>query len=209
MLEVCESIAGGRPRLEVHPLSIGGKDDPVRLVFDAHPGPAVARLRSSTWAQRFRMVATRRRRHRRRSSRCRGCPVARAVWRPRPDLQTQRRRLDPCRRLAPHEPRLSRSTAGAPAPTSRRCPGSSSSLIDETTELDGVPRPAPLERPLLPPRARPLSVDRHVFPARAGPGSPPTVRPAITPASSAADPCHRGRSRRRARDLNASEENAR
>ena len=40
MLEICESIAAGRPALEVHPLGIGGKEDPVRLVFDAHPGAA-------------------------------------------------------------------------------------------------------------------------------------------------------------------------
>ena len=86
MLEVCPSIAGDRPRLEVHPLSIGGKDDPVRLVFDAHPGPAVAAC-ITDMGQRFRMVATvvdvvpaeqplpK-------------LPVARAVWRPRPDLRT-------------------------------------------------------------------------------------------------------------------------
>jgi len=41
MLEVCESIAAGRPSLEIHPLGIGGKEDPVRLVFNAHPGRAV------------------------------------------------------------------------------------------------------------------------------------------------------------------------
>ena len=41
MLEICPSIAGGRPSLEVHPLGIGGKQDPVRLVFDAPAGPAV------------------------------------------------------------------------------------------------------------------------------------------------------------------------
>jgi L-arabinose isomerase len=35
MLEVCESIAAAKPKLEVHPLGIGGKEDPVRLVFDA------------------------------------------------------------------------------------------------------------------------------------------------------------------------------
>jgi L-arabinose isomerase len=35
MLEVCPSIAAGAPRLEIHPLGIGGKEDPVRLVFDA------------------------------------------------------------------------------------------------------------------------------------------------------------------------------
>ena len=86
MLEVCESIAAGKPRLEIHPLSIGGKADPVRLVFDAHPGAAVA-ASITDMGQRFRMVATvvdieaaehplpR-------------LPVARAVWRPRPDLET-------------------------------------------------------------------------------------------------------------------------
>ena len=86
MLEVCPSIAGHRPRLEVHPLSIGGKEDPVRLVFDAHAGPAVAAC-ITDMGQRFRMVATvvdvvpaeqplpK-------------LPVARAVWRPRPDLRT-------------------------------------------------------------------------------------------------------------------------
>jgi L-arabinose isomerase len=86
MLEVCPSIAAGRPRLEVHPLSIGAKDDPVRLVFDAHPGPAVAAC-ITDMGQRFRIVATvvdvvappqalpK-------------LPVARATWRPRPDLRT-------------------------------------------------------------------------------------------------------------------------
>jgi L-arabinose isomerase len=41
MLEVCPSIAKGRPRLEVHPLGIGGKADPARLVFSGEPGPAI------------------------------------------------------------------------------------------------------------------------------------------------------------------------
>jgi L-arabinose isomerase len=86
MLEVCESIAASRPRLEIHPLSIGGKADPVRLVFDAHPGQAIA-ASITDMGQRFRMIATvvdvvapehplpR-------------LPVARAIWRPRPDLAT-------------------------------------------------------------------------------------------------------------------------
>ena len=86
MLEVCESIAAARPSLEVHPLSIGGKADPVRLVFDAHPGTAVV-ASITDMGSRFRMVATvvdvvapthplpR-------------LPVARALWRPRPDLKT-------------------------------------------------------------------------------------------------------------------------
>jgi L-arabinose isomerase len=41
MLEVCPSIAVTRPSCEIHPLGIGGREDPVRLVFDAAPGPAV------------------------------------------------------------------------------------------------------------------------------------------------------------------------
>ena len=41
MLEVCPSIAAGTPSCEIHPLSIGGHDDPVRLVFTAATGPAV------------------------------------------------------------------------------------------------------------------------------------------------------------------------
>src|SRR4051794_16376420 len=86
MLEVCPSIAAAKPRLEVHPLSIGGKADPVRLVFDAHPGAAIAAC-VTDMGDRFRMVASivdvvppeqplpR-------------LPVARATWRPRPDLST-------------------------------------------------------------------------------------------------------------------------
>ena len=41
MLEICESIAAGKPSLEIHPLGIGGKEDPVRLVFDTPPGSAI------------------------------------------------------------------------------------------------------------------------------------------------------------------------
>jgi L-arabinose isomerase len=41
MLEVCPSLAAERPSCEIHPLSIGARADPVRLVFDAAPGPAV------------------------------------------------------------------------------------------------------------------------------------------------------------------------
>ena len=41
MLEICPSIAGGKPSLETHPLGIGGKEDPARLVFTAPAGPAI------------------------------------------------------------------------------------------------------------------------------------------------------------------------
>ena len=86
MLEVCESIAAATPSLEIHPLSIGGKADPVRLVFDAATGPAV-NASVIDMGDRFRIVVNEvevisppeplpR------------LPVARAVWVPRPDLPT-------------------------------------------------------------------------------------------------------------------------
>ncbi len=56
MLEVCPSIAEGTPSLEVHPLSIGAREDPVRLRFTAAPGPAVI-LGISDIGSRFRLVA--------------------------------------------------------------------------------------------------------------------------------------------------------
>jgi len=86
MLEVCPSIAASTPSAEIHPLSIGGRDDPVRLVFDAAPGPAVV-VGLADLGDRFRLVANEidvvappeplpR------------LPVARAIWRPRPDWRT-------------------------------------------------------------------------------------------------------------------------
>ncbi len=84
MLEVCPSIADGKPSAEIHPLSIGGKADPVRLVFSARSGPA---LNASVvdMGDRFRMIVNtvdvippepspK-------------LPVARAVWVPQPNLK--------------------------------------------------------------------------------------------------------------------------
>jgi L-arabinose isomerase len=86
MLEICPSIAGGRPSCEIHPLAIGGRDDPVRLVFTAAPGPAVV-LSLVDLGDRFRLVAN--------EidlveppEELPKLPVARAVWRPRPDFTT-------------------------------------------------------------------------------------------------------------------------
>ena len=56
MLEVSPSLTTAKPRLEVHPLGIGGKDDPVRLVFTADPGPALV-VAMSDMRDRFRLVA--------------------------------------------------------------------------------------------------------------------------------------------------------
>ena len=86
MLEICESIADGKPSCEIHPLGIGGKADPVRLVFNVKDGPA---LNASIvdMGQRFRLlvneveaVAP--------EHPLPKLPVARALWRPLPDMRT-------------------------------------------------------------------------------------------------------------------------
>lgn len=86
MLEVCPSLTSTRPSLQIHPLGIGGRSDPVRLVFDADPGTAVL-VSLADIRDRFRLTANvvdvvppdqplpK-------------LPVARAVWRPRPSLAT-------------------------------------------------------------------------------------------------------------------------
>jgi L-arabinose isomerase len=86
MLEVCPTIAAGRPTCEIHPLSIGGRSDPVRLVFDAAPGPAIVAAMTDM-GDRFRIVANVIDIVEAREALPR-LPVARAVWRPRPDLRT-------------------------------------------------------------------------------------------------------------------------
>jgi L-arabinose isomerase len=86
MLEICASTAAQRPSLEIHPLSIGGKADPARLLFDVPIGPAV-NASMVDLGNRFRMIVNEvdvippdeplpK------------LPVARLVWMPRPDLQT-------------------------------------------------------------------------------------------------------------------------
>ena len=86
MLEICPSLTTSRPSLEVHPLGIGGKDDPVRLVFDTDAGAGIV-VALSDMRDRFRLTANvvevvplpeplp-------------NLPVARAVWKPAPDFAT-------------------------------------------------------------------------------------------------------------------------
>ena len=85
MLEVCPSIAESTPSLEVHPLGIGGKDDPVRLVFTAPEGPAI-NATIIDLGNRFRMIVNEVDTVRPDADLPR-LPVARAVWIPRPDLK--------------------------------------------------------------------------------------------------------------------------
>jgi L-arabinose isomerase len=84
MLEVCPSIAAGKPRLEVHPLGIGGKADPARLVFDAPAGPA---LNASLvdLGHRFRLIVNEV--DAVEVPPMPNLPVARALWEPRPGFK--------------------------------------------------------------------------------------------------------------------------
>jgi len=86
MLEICPSIAASRPRLEVHPLGIGGKDDPARLVFTAPPGPAL-NVSLIDLGRRFRMIVNEVEAVAAEHD-LPQLPVARALWVPQPDLKT-------------------------------------------------------------------------------------------------------------------------
>ncbi len=86
MLEVCPSIADGRPACEIHPLSIGGRDDPVRLVFTARSGPAV-NVALVDLGDRFRLLLNEVELVQPTEALPK-LPVARALWRPKPDLST-------------------------------------------------------------------------------------------------------------------------
>jgi L-arabinose isomerase len=86
MLEVCPTIAGGEVSCEIHPLSIGGKADPVRLVFTAGSGPAIVTALMDL-GDRFRLLANEIDLVQPDEPLPR-LPVARAVWQPRPDLRT-------------------------------------------------------------------------------------------------------------------------
>ena len=85
MLEICPSIASNKPRCEVHPLSIGGKEAPARLIFEAGQGPAL-NISLVDIGSRFRLlvntvetVAP--------PKDLPNLPVARALWDPMPDLE--------------------------------------------------------------------------------------------------------------------------
>jgi L-arabinose isomerase len=86
MLEVCPTLTASRPRLEVHPLAIGGREDPVRLVFTADPGPGVVASLTDL-RDRFRLVANTVELTEP-SEPLPRLPVGRAVWQPHPDFPT-------------------------------------------------------------------------------------------------------------------------
>ena len=86
MLEICESIADAKPNCEIHPLGIGGKADPVRLVFNSGPGPAI-NASIVDMGNRFRLlvnevmaVSS--------FNPLPKLPVARVLWKPYPNMHT-------------------------------------------------------------------------------------------------------------------------
>ena len=86
MLEICPSISSEKPRCEIHPLGIGGKEDPVRLVFNAHPGSALNATVVDNGSG-FRLIVN--------PAEVSippkdlpELPVARALWKPAPNLQS-------------------------------------------------------------------------------------------------------------------------
>lgn len=89
MLEICPSLNTATPKVEIHPLGIGGKEDPVRMVFDTDPGVGVV-VSLADMRDRFRLtanvvdlVA---------HPRLPNLPVARAVWSRGPTSRRRRRR---------------------------------------------------------------------------------------------------------------------
>jgi L-arabinose isomerase len=86
MLEICPSIAADRPRCEIHPLGIGGKDDPVRLVFNGKAGPAI-NASLIDMGNRFRLLVSEVEAVPPQADLPK-LPVARVLWKVLPDLQT-------------------------------------------------------------------------------------------------------------------------
>lgn len=86
MLEVCPTLCDEKPRLEIHPLGIGDREDPVRLVFTATPREGVV-VAMSDVRERFRLVANKVNVTEPNEDLPK-LPVARAVWQPAPDFQT-------------------------------------------------------------------------------------------------------------------------
>ena len=86
MLEICPSIAKDKPSLEVHPLGIGGKADPVRLVFDTPPGPGL-NAAMMDMGNRFRLLVNEVEVVPPEKPLPK-LPVARALWIPKPDFHT-------------------------------------------------------------------------------------------------------------------------
>jgi L-arabinose isomerase len=136
MLEICPSLTTEQPRLEVHALGIGGREDPVRLVFDTDPGEGLV-IALTDMRDRFRLTANvvdvvplpaplpK-------------LPVARALWKPRPDFQTSARAW--LTAGAAHHTVLTTAVGAEVIEDFARMAGVELLLIDETTTVRGFER---------------------------------------------------------------------
>ncbi len=86
MLEVCPSVAADRPRVEIHPLGIGDREPPARLVFEGKPGDAIV-VSLIDMGGRLRLIVQ--------DIECvkpilpmPNLPVARVMWKAMPSLTT-------------------------------------------------------------------------------------------------------------------------
>ncbi|GGB78402.1 L-arabinose isomerase [Dyadobacter sediminis] len=86
MLEICPTIASGKPSCEIHALGIGGKEDPVRLVFNSKAGPAI-NVSLIDMGNRFRLLVNEVEAVEI-AEELPKLPVARVLWKPQPDMQT-------------------------------------------------------------------------------------------------------------------------
>ena len=132
MLEVCPTLADGVPSVEIHPLGIGGRSDPVRLVFDARPGPGIVvgladlRDRFRITANTVNLVPP--------DQPMPKLPVGRAVWVPDPDFRTSAT----CWLLAgaPHHTAMSTQVGAAHFAAYARMADTELALIDQATTTD-------------------------------------------------------------------------
>ena len=86
MLEVCPTIASTRPAIEVHPLGIGGKEDPARLVFDGQEGDGIA-VCMVDMGNRLRLICAEIELVKQPKPMPK-LPVARIMWKLKPDFKT-------------------------------------------------------------------------------------------------------------------------
>jgi L-arabinose isomerase len=84
MLEICPSIANAKPSCEIHPLGIGGKADPVRLVFNVNSGAAL-NASMIDMGNRFRLLVNEVEAVKPKQDLPK-LPVARVLWKPLPDM---------------------------------------------------------------------------------------------------------------------------
>jgi L-arabinose isomerase len=133
MLELCPSIAASKPRCEIHPLALGQREDPVRLVFTAAPGPGIV-VAMLDMGDRFRMVANEITVVPPEQDLPR-LPVPRAIWEPRPDLPTAAEAWMTAG--GPHHTVLSTAATAELLVDFAEMAGTELLLIDETTQMHG------------------------------------------------------------------------